>query len=171
MFFGSWQGIFRLVVVGLAAYAALVVLVRVAGSRSLAKLNAFDLVVTIALGSTLSSVLLDKAIPLLEGVTAFAVLLGLQFAVAWASARSERFAKLTRSAPVIVYRHGRFLQDAMKETRLTESDVHAVIRRAQLGSPEAVEAVVLETSGDLSVIERTDKDAASAREPALVAEL
>ena len=50
MFFESWFGLVRVVVVGTATYAALIVLLRVSGKRSLSKMNAFDLVVTVALG-------------------------------------------------------------------------------------------------------------------------
>ncbi|MDN6351638.1 MAG: hypothetical protein L0J69_08220 [Yaniella sp.] len=51
MWFESWSEIFRVVAVGAAAYVTLVIVLRVSGKRSLAKLNAFDLVVTVALGS------------------------------------------------------------------------------------------------------------------------
>ena len=49
MFFSSWQGLLRVLVVGALAYLLLVVLLRVSGKRTLAKMNAFDLVVTVAL--------------------------------------------------------------------------------------------------------------------------
>jgi uncharacterized membrane protein YcaP (DUF421 family) len=70
MFFDSWTGMLRVVVVGTLAYAALVLLLRATGKRTLSKMNAFDLVVTVALGSTLATVLLSKDIALAEGVVA-----------------------------------------------------------------------------------------------------
>jgi len=80
--FQSWSGLGRVTIVGVAAYLALVLMLRVSGKRSLAKLNAFDLVVTVALGSTLATTLLSKTVPLVEGVAAFAVLLLMQYAIA-----------------------------------------------------------------------------------------
>jgi uncharacterized membrane protein YcaP (DUF421 family) len=77
MFFDSWFGLLRVVVVGTLAYVALVVLLRASGKRTLAKLNAFDLIVTVALGSTLATVLLSKSVALLEGLVAF-ILLGVR---------------------------------------------------------------------------------------------
>ena len=56
MFFNSWYDLFRVVVVGTLAYAALMVILRTSGKRTLAKLNAFDFIVTVALGSTLGPV-------------------------------------------------------------------------------------------------------------------
>ena len=78
MFFDTWSGLGRVLVVGTLAYAAVVVLLRVSGKRTLTKLNAFDLVVTVALGSTLATVLLSKNVALAEGVLAVALLISLQ---------------------------------------------------------------------------------------------
>lgn len=68
MFFEDWFGLLRVLIVGCCAYAALVATLRISGKRTLSKMNAFDLVVTVALGSTLSTVLLTKEVPLTEGV-------------------------------------------------------------------------------------------------------
>jgi len=79
MFFDSWHDLGRVALVGMCAYVALVLMLRLSGNRTLSKLNAFDFVVTVALGSTLATVLLSKDVSLAEGVLAFAVLIGLQF--------------------------------------------------------------------------------------------
>ncbi len=92
MFFQNWQGIVRTVIVGLLAYATLVAFLRISGKRTLAKLNAFDLVVTVALGSTLSAILLQESVALAEGATALALLILAQFAVTFLSVRSPAFA-------------------------------------------------------------------------------
>ena len=66
-FFDTWFGLIRVVVIGVAAYAALVMLLRVSGKRTLGKMNAFDLVVTVALGSAFATVVLDKSVPARRG--------------------------------------------------------------------------------------------------------
>ncbi len=85
MFFSTWAGLGRTVIVGVLAYAGLVALLRLSGKRTLAKMNAFDLVVTVALGSTLATILLSKTVPLAEGILAFALLIALQYVIAWLS--------------------------------------------------------------------------------------
>jgi uncharacterized membrane protein YcaP (DUF421 family) len=75
MLFDSWFGILRILAVGPLAYLALVLILRVSGKRTLSKLNAFDLVITVALGSTLSSIFLTKSIALAEGIVALALLI------------------------------------------------------------------------------------------------
>ena len=72
MLFESWAGLGRVLIVGTLAYAALVLLLRISGKRTLTKLNAFDLIVTVALGSTLATVLLSSSVALAEGVVALA---------------------------------------------------------------------------------------------------
>ena len=61
MFFDSWFGLLRVALVGVAAYLALIVMLRLSGKRTLGKMNAFDLVATVALGSTLATVLLSDS--------------------------------------------------------------------------------------------------------------
>lgn len=155
MFFDSWFGLLRVVIVGTLAYIALVVLLRASGKRTLAKLNAFDLIVTVALGSTLATVLLSKSVALLEGLVAFALLAGLQYLVAWISVRSPRFSDFVKSEPTLLLHHGRFLEGAMRAQRVTQAEVLAALRGSGAADPGQVVAVVLETDGSLSVIQYT----------------
>jgi uncharacterized membrane protein YcaP (DUF421 family) len=124
----------------------------VTGKRSLAKLNSFDLVVTVALGSTLATILLNKDVSLVEGVSALTLLLVLQFVGSWLSTRSHTVRSLLTAEPSLVFFRGRFLRDAMKRERVTEAHVLTAIRKGGAASTEDVHAVVLETSGDLSCI-------------------
>ena len=156
MFFQEWENIFRTIVVGLLAYVSVILFIRISGKRTLAKLNAFDLVVTVALGSTLSSVLLQKSISLAQGVTALGLLIALQYLVTFLSVRSTRFAKLVRSEPSLLARHGIFYGDAMVRQRLTEDEVLSAVRAQGLQGLENVEAVILESDGSLSIIPRQD---------------
>ena len=151
MLYDGWEGPLRVVLVGALAYAGLVLLLRVTGKRTLSKMNAFDLVVTVALGSTLATVLLSKDVALVEGVVAFALLILLQFAVTWLSVRSNAFQSLIKAQPALLFYCGRFLDDAMRRERLTEQEVRAAAREQGYASMEEVGSVVLETSGSLAV--------------------
>jgi uncharacterized membrane protein YcaP (DUF421 family) len=164
MFFDSWYALLRVLVVGVCAYVALVCLLRVSGKRTLSKLNAFDLVVTVALGSTMATVLLSKDVALAEGVLAFVLLIALQFVVAWLSVRSPAVGRLVKSEPRLLFFRGRFLRDAMRRERVTEGEVIAAIREQGVPSPEGVEAVVLETAGTFSVLNKSDAAPSSLRQ-------
>lgn len=161
MFFSSWQGLLRVVVVGTLAYVALVVMLRVSGKRTLAKMNAFDLVVTVALGSTLATVLLSRDVALAEGVLAFATLIALQFAVAWMSVRSRRVRELVKSEPALLFFEGRYLDETLLRERVAREEVLAAVRAAGIASLDDVAAVVLETDGTFSVVRGGDGDQGS----------
>jgi uncharacterized membrane protein YcaP (DUF421 family) len=154
MFFDNWFGLLRIVVVGTLAYASLVLLLRVLGKRTLSKMNAFDLVVTVALGSTLATVLLTQDVALLEGVLAFALLIGLQLAITWLSVRSERVQGLVKAQPRLLLHRGRLLPDALRAKRITQEEICAALRAQGVGEIEAADAVVLETDGTFSVLQR-----------------
>ncbi len=154
--------VIRVVVVGALAYAALVVLLRISGKRTLSKWNAFDFVVTIALGSTLATVLLSSTVALLDGLAGFAVLIGLQFAITSLSVRWTWFRRMVKSEPTLLVDRGVLLPDAMRGQRVTESEVLAAIRSAGIAAVEDVLAVVLETDGRFSVLRAQTSGSASA---------
>ena len=154
MLFDDCIGLLRVLVLGTCAYLALVTVLRVSGKRTLAKMNAFDLVVTVALGSTLATVLLSKDVMLAEGVLAFSLLVALQYAIAWLSVRFRPVEKLAKSSPRALLLDGAMLKAAMGAERVTDGEVLAAIRSAGLGDPALSAAVVLETDGTFSVIPR-----------------
>ena len=125
MFFQNWEGIVRTLIVGVLAYAALVLFLRTSGKRTLAKLNAFDCVV--------------------------ALLILLQYLVTFASVRSQRFARMLRSEPTLLARNGAFCAIAMKHQRVTEGEAMSAIRSAGGSDVSSVDYVILESDGTLSV--------------------
>ncbi len=153
MFFQGRAGLLRTLVVGVLAYSALVLVLRVSGKRTLSKMNAFDFVVTVALGSTLATVLLSKDVALAEGVAAFALLVGMQFVITWASVRSKGVSRLVKSEPKMLLYRGEFLRGAMRRERVTEEEVLAAVRSRGVAAIGEVEAVVLETDGSFSVVQ------------------
>lgn len=150
--FAGWPVLFRTVLVGAAAYVTLVVLLRVSGKRTLSKLNAFDLVVTVALGSTLATVLVSKDVAFTQGAVAFAVLVGLQFVVTWLEVRSGRVRSLVKTRPRLIFYRGEFQPAALRRERVTENEVLAAARSQGLASLDDVEAVVLESDGTIAVV-------------------
>lgn len=156
LFFHGWANVFRTVIVGISAYLALVSILRVSGKRTLSKMNAFDLVVTVALGSTLATILLSKDVALLEGLTAFGVLIGMQYVIAWLSVRSTTISRLVKSEPQLLVFQGQLLHDAMRAERVVEPEILAAVRQQGSASLDTVAAVVLETDGSFTVIQRIE---------------
>ena len=155
MLFESWSGIGRVLLIGTIAYTTLVVFLQASGKRTLSKLNAFDLVVTVALGSTLATILLSKDVALAEGVAALGLLIVLQFVVTWLSMRSKFVSGLVKSDPALLFYRGAFLRDVMRRERITEDEIRSAVREHAVASLDDVEAVVLETAASISVIRRS----------------
>lgn len=164
MLFDGWGGLGRVLLVGTLAYAAMVLLLRVSGKRTLSKMNAFDLIVTVALGSALATTILSKGTALVEGMLAFALLICLQLAITWLSVRSERFQHWIKAQPTLLLWDGRFLAGALRRERVTAEEIRATVRASGLVSLDQVRAVVLETDGSFTVVEKS-----SGREPSALA--
>ena len=153
-FFSSWQDVLRVLVVGVLTYVSLVVILRISGKRTLSKMNAFDFVITIALGSSVASILLSRDVTLAQGLTALVLLVSLQFLVTFTSVRSSAFGDLLKARPTLLYYRGQFLRRSMKQERVHEHEILAAVRESGISSLQQVDAVVLETQGELSVLTR-----------------
>ena len=129
-------------------------MLRISGKRTLSQMKEFDFIVTVALGSTLATVLLSKDVTLSAGVTALALLILLQYVLAATSVRSSRFSKFISSEPTLIFFKGHFLHDALKRERVTEAEVRSVLRSQQVSLLNEVYAVVMESNGQFSVVKK-----------------
>ena len=151
-FWQGWQAPVRVVCMGVLGYAALIILLRATGKRTLSKMNAFDFVITVASGSTFAAVLLNDQVSYAEGITAFATLVLMQYGVAWASARNRSVESLVKSVPTVLAWRGELLADVMLRERVTEAEVLSACRQSGVSSLDQVQAVVLEPAGEFSVL-------------------
>lgn len=152
MFFDDWFSLLRVALLGGAAYVAVIAVLRLSGKRTLAKMNAFDLVVTVALGSMLATILLNSDVPLAEGMAGILVLVVLQYVIAALSVRWKWMENLAKSDASLLLCDGRIDRDALRRERVTHEEVLCAVRSAGLGDIADVAAVVLETDGSFSVV-------------------
>ncbi|MFC0337299.1 Protein of unknown function [Kushneria avicenniae] len=144
--------IMHTIVVGILSYLTLIIVLRISGKRTLSKWNAFDFVVTIALGSILATSLTSTEVTLAQSVTAFVVIIALQFVITFTSVRSRGVLKLIKSQPTLLLYKGEYCHDAMTRERVVRAEVLAAAREKGMVDIEQVHAVVLETDGAFSVI-------------------
>lgn len=154
MFFSGWSTLLRTLVIGVLAYINLIILLRISGRRTLSKMNAFDLIVTVALGSTFATILLNRDVSLAEGTLALALLIGLQYLVTWSSVRVGWIRKLVTGEPALLFYQGRMLSGAMRAARVTEDEIRSAIRSSGVSALDDVQAVILETDGSFSVVNK-----------------
>ncbi len=141
--------------VALGAYVWLIIVLRLSGKRSLAKLNAFDFSITVAFGSALATIMINPDIGLLRGGTVLAMLALLQFVVTKLSLWSDFVRDLVRSRPTLLVEDGKLFRQALHHERVTLDEIAEAIRKEGCGRLDQVGAVVLETDGSFSVIERS----------------
>ena len=153
-FFDSWDGVLRVSVTTVSAYILLILMLRISGNRTLAKMNAFDFIVTIALGSILGAVILNKSIPLAEGMVAVALLIGLQYGFTYLSVRNNKFKDIISNDPVLLYYRGHFYQKIMQRERVTRDHLNKSVRENGFADYKKIEAIVLEPTGDITVISK-----------------
>lgn len=152
VFFSNWESLVRTFIVGLLGYFALILMLRISGKRTLSQMKEFDFIVTVALGSTLATVLLSKDVSLADGTLALAMLISLQYLLAYLSLRSKKVSRLISSDPTLLFYRGEFLWAALKKERVTDGEVRSVLRQNDISSLQEVEAVVMESNGQLNVV-------------------
>ena len=149
--FNGWDGVLRILLIAPAAYVALILILRMSGKRTLAKLNAFDFIITIAIGSTLASVITSSTLSLVDGLVALGLLVGMQFIVTAASVRLPWVNDVVKAEATLLVRKGELLPGAMRRQRITSDEIEAAIRQSGGRGVQDAEAVFLETDGSLAV--------------------
>lgn len=143
----------RAFVLAVMALVWVVILIRINGLRSLSKMTNFDFVMTVALGSLLAGA--AQATQWSGFLQALVAMIGLFFAQ-WSAAKlrkaSDLFETAIQNEPVLLMRNGVINEKAMKETRVARSDLIAKLREANVLEIAKVRAVVLEATGDISVL-------------------
>lgn len=152
MIYDDVSGLLRVLVVGTLAYVYLAVMLRISGKRTLAQLNAFDFIVTVALGSTLATIALSSTVAWVEGALTLTLLAAMQFGVAWLTVRFSWARRSVTSEPTLLVLHGQPLLGALVRERIARQSLDQAVRSAGVGGLELVSAVVLETNGTLSVV-------------------
>ncbi len=146
----SWATLGAAELATIAIYAAIILATRVMGLRSFAKMSSFDFAATVATGSILATVALTSA-SLGVGLVSVVVLYLAQWAVAVARA-SGRVQSVVDNSPVLLMEGPRMLEDNMRRARVTKDDLVAKLREANVTRLEQVRYVVLESTGDVSVL-------------------
>lgn len=162
MWFDSWSAVLRIALVGAMSYVTLVLLLRIGGKRVLAKLNAFDLVVTVALGSILASAVMSKDTSFVDTLTGMVLLIGAQWVVSRLTTSLPGGRRFVNAEPTLVLEDGAFNESALSRSRLTRGEVMQAVRSSGRGGLDGIAAVVLEPDGSLSVIPRSAVDDARA---------
>ena len=149
----EWDIVLRGLILAAAALLWVVVLTRINGLRSLSKMTNFDFVMTVALGSLAAGAAQATE---WSGFWQSMIAMAGMFITQWSAARLRRTSDtaehVIQNEPIMLMRDGKILEHALKSARVAESDLIAKLREATVLDFSEVRAVVLETTGDVSVL-------------------
>lgn len=152
----DWQQMLGISLSALGFYIGLIFFTRLMGLRSFSKLSSHDFAMTVAIGSILASTVLSDSPALLQGLLAVGVLFMIQAIVSIIRRKVKPVKTLIDNQPIILMAHGEYFWDNLKEANLSTSDVQEVLRKNGLKSKTEVFAVIMETTGDMSVIKNNE---------------
>ena len=148
-------------------YLLLIAGLRLTGKRQIGELEPIELVLTMLLSDLASVPMQDFDSPLINGVVPILTLLALTTLLSYISFRSGRFRSLICGEPAIVVRYGKLQQRAMRHNRMTVDELLEELRGQGVTDLKDVQYAVLETSGQVSVLLRSQAQPVTPRQLSL----
>ncbi len=152
----NWSQVVGITVSAVVLYLVLLLLIRINGLRSLTKMSSIDFVTTVAIGSLLAGVLLTERPSLGQGVVTLTVVFAVQGGFSWL--RRVANADAVENDPILLMDGAEILEDNLRRSRVTRGDLYYKLREANVLNLDQVRAVVLEATGDVSVLHGKDDD-------------
>ncbi|WP_237226516.1 DUF421 domain-containing protein [Rubinisphaera sp. JC750] len=166
--FESWDSLYKIFISTLVGYAVLILFVRIFGKRSTSKMNNFDWIVTVAVGSVLASMAVLKDVTVSDGILAIILLLGGQFLITTATSRWEWARVLLLSPSSTLYENGRFREAELRKQRVSQREILSAVRENGLDCLEDVDIITFEPDAEIAVVRKqqtNDSTNADAGEP------
>lgn len=140
-----------------ALFIVLLLFIRVMGKRNISRMNAFSFVsyVIIAIISALISVNIITNITF--GFIALAVWIVFTIAVDYLSIKSKKVHDLIHGKEAIIIKNGKIMEETLLQLRLSGEELLKELRNKSVFNVADVEFAIMETSGELNVLLKSDK--------------
>jgi uncharacterized membrane protein YcaP (DUF421 family) len=136
-------------------FIVIIFLTRIIGLRSFAKFTVYDFAFTVAIGSIIASTLTSST-SIVHGSIAIASLLVLTAVFSFLQRASPRIKSLISNKPLLLMDGSEILYENLKHARIEKTQLVAKLREANVIDYSQVIAVVLESTGDISVLHSSD---------------
>lgn len=147
----------RILILGPVSLLWIAGVVKLIGLRSFSKMTAFDFITTVATGSLLSAAASASSwSTFFIANGAIFALLATQTFITWGRVRSISWLNFLENEPIVLMRKGKMDEVNMRKARVAKEDLFAKLRAANVKDPSQVQAVVLETTGDISVLQGSE---------------
>jgi|SRR6056297_17251 len=155
--FGSiWHLLFTVLISTIGIYTALIVFTRISGLRSFSKMSSFDFAITVAFGSIIAGTILAKDPPLLQAIFGLGILYFIQMTVASLRGNSKIMSHLVDNEPLLLMKGTQIIDENLKRAKVTHDDLRAKLREANATKMNQIQAVVMESTGDIAVLHNDD---------------
>ncbi len=128
------------------------------GKRQIGELQPCELVITILISELATIPIQDTAMPILYGLLPITVLSALEIAISLLTLKLPKFRRLIYGKPITIIRHGKIDQKNMQTARMSVDDLVEAMRAEGIANIRDIELAVLETNGNVSVIDKKDAD-------------
>jgi uncharacterized membrane protein YcaP (DUF421 family) len=130
------------------------VLMRIIGRRELSSLEPFDLILLVVLGDSVQQAVTQDDYSVTGAVIVVATIALLQVSVSYLNFKVPRLRPIFDGEPIVIVQDGKVIEGNARRERLTLEDIAEAARMQQIASLEDVQWAVLETSGEMSFIEK-----------------
>ncbi|NLL47914.1 MAG: DUF421 domain-containing protein [Firmicutes bacterium] len=138
-------------------YTLVVITMRLMGKRQIAQLEPFELVITIIIAELAVIPMQDPNIPLINGIIAITTLLFIQVTFSVLSLHSLAFRSFLDGRYSLIIADGVILEKEMRKARYNLDELLEQLRQRSIFDLSDVEFAILETSGELSVLLKSQK--------------
>lgn len=139
-------------------YLSVSVAVRIMGKRQIGELQPCELVITILISELATIPIQDTDMPILYGILPIMVLAALEIAISLLTLKFIGFRHLLYGRPITIIRHGKIDQKQMRRARMSVDDLVEAMRAEGIANIRDIGLAVLETNGNVSVIDKKDAD-------------
>ena len=134
-----------------AIYFVFLLLMKIFGSRVLASMSASDAVVIIMFGAVAGRVILGHPPTLATGIIGLATLMAMQALFGILRAKTG-IGRILDREPILLMFDGVVVRNGLQKSHFTNDDVRTSLRNAGIGAFVEVQAMILEPSGEVSII-------------------
>ncbi len=158
MFYDDEPGLLSILFSAMVGFAWLIFLLRIAGKRTVAKFNMYDMILTFTVGSVLASMIVLKSVTLAEGCLAMAAIVAMDWLLSFAALKSDNVRNLLKADPSVLVRKGELQHRNLVKEQMVEEEIDMILRQNGIADRSEVEALTLESAGDVGLIRRGKED-------------
>ncbi|MFD1030567.1 DUF421 domain-containing protein [Metaplanococcus flavidus] len=159
LLFDGWKSLVRIVIMAILIYGYLILIMRLSGKRTMLQYNMFDVIISVAYGSTIATILVTDKISFADGAVVLGMLTLIQLFIAVMEMKSKKFGAIINPTPTFLYVNGEYCEEVMDKERVLKSEIRNAVRQQGIGSMEKIEVIVLEGNGKLSIITKSEAGA------------